>query len=448
MQSTLVFLHGIFGSRLETPSGEEVWPPKVSEWVRKSYKRTDALLRSDLTVTGIVRSVACCDVYRPILDDFEAIGFGDRGDKGPLVIFAYDWRRDLRSTANTLADTLDGLDGSHSIHLVAHSMGGLVCRYILESGHFTTRPWFSRIRELITLATPHLGAPKALLRAAGLEGAMGMSKKDVKRLASDPRYPSAYQLVPPRGTAYVRNIDDGVEDGRVIDPFSAEFIAALGLSRPNMQANAAFYAELDLRDRKPAHVDYYLFASSTQKTNNRFQQVGKKLIPLEDQKGGDDTVPTFSAGSPFATTEYVSGTHGKIFNSSQLRFKLYRLLGAPDTVFPVSSTGEAAVDQPVENLVIPDEAIGKNETFEITIVFQRDVTQFEDTIVFEPIREIGLEEVPIGDGAVLDLRYDGPAIQTLTIRVQAPRKAGFYKVSLRESSLGNPVPLTLTVSTN
>lgn len=448
MQSTLVFLHGIFGSRLETPGGEEVWPPTVSEWVRKSYKRTDKLLQDDLRVTGILKSVACCEVYSPILKDFEAIGYGDGGDKGPMVIFAYDWRKDLRSTANLLADALDRIEPSHPIHLVAHSMGGLICRYILESGRYSDRAWFARIRELITLATPHLGAPKALLRAAGLVGAMGMNKRDTKRLTSDVRYPSAYQLIPPHGTAYIRNIDNGVEDGRVIDPFSAEFISAHALSRPNMQANAAFYKELDLSSRKPTHVDYYLFASSTRKTNNRFQQIGKKLVPLEDPKGGDDTVPTFSAGSPFATTEYVSGTHGKIFTSSRLRGKLYRLLGAPDDIFPVSATGESAEEQPVENLMIPDDAVSKNEEFDLTISFRDEVTEFQDTIAFEPLRELGQGDAPVGEDAIMDLSYNGPPIESMTVRVKAPSRAGFYDVRLNDHTLGNPVSLTLTVATN
>jgi triacylglycerol esterase/lipase EstA (alpha/beta hydrolase family) len=44
------------------------------------------------------------------------------------------------------------------ISLVAHSMGGLVARYHLESGHFKGRPGFGRVRRLLTLGTPHNGA--------------------------------------------------------------------------------------------------------------------------------------------------------------------------------------------------------------------------------------------------------------------------------------------------
>lgn len=446
MPSTLVFLHGIFGSRFETPNGDTVWPPTASEWLRKAYKRTDELLRDDLKVMGVLKSVACCDVYGSLLDDFKSIGYSDDGKKGPLIVFDYDWRQDLRVTASQLADTLDGVDATHDIHLVAHSMGGLICRYVLESSHFDGRPWFARIRELITLATPHIGAPKALLRAAGLEGAMGMSSKDVKRLTSDPRYPSTYQLIPPVGAAYVRNVDDGEDDGRVIDPFSSEFIATYGLSRPNMQANQAFYSVLDVGTRRPAHVDYYLFASSTRETNNRFQQSGKKLVPLLDPKGGDDTVPTFSAGSPYATTEYVSGTHGKIFNNTRLRHKLYRLLGAPDGVFPISALGKMSDEAPIEHLVVPDEPVGRNELFDLTISFRDDITEFKDTVVFKPVRDIGPEKLPEGEGAILDMSYDGAAIGSLSVKIKAPGKAGFYTVELADSTIGNPVDSTLTVS--
>lgn len=47
------------------------------------------------------------------------------------------------------------------VHLVAHSMGGLVCRHYLQS-----RGGLSRVRSLITLGTPHRGTWMAYIHRA------------------------------------------------------------------------------------------------------------------------------------------------------------------------------------------------------------------------------------------------------------------------------------------
>jgi len=54
-------------------------------------------------------------------------------------------------------------------------MGGLVLRYLLESGEFDKQPWFSNVSQLITLGTPHAGAAEALKQAAGLNSNLGLS---------------------------------------------------------------------------------------------------------------------------------------------------------------------------------------------------------------------------------------------------------------------------------
>ncbi|MEO1676947.1 MAG: hypothetical protein AAFU80_02180 [Pseudomonadota bacterium] len=447
----VIFLHGIFGSRLSASDGEEVWPPTASEYIRKAYRRTDKLLDPGLLVTDIIRRASCCDVYQPVIDDFEKIGYSENadGEVGTLILFNYDWRKDLRSTSDSLAETLDTLAPDAEIRLVAHSMGGLVCRDLLESGRYSVRSWFPKVRALITLGTPHMGAPLALLRAAGLDGAMGMSASDVKRLAGDSRYPSAYQLLPPPGTAYVRDVNEGEDKGFVVDTFNQGFITSHGLSAANMQANRDFHAGLDLVQRRPSHVDYYLFASSTEETLNRFQTASGQLLPLKDRRGGDETVPAASAASPFASTEFVAGAHGKIFRDVSLRNRLYRLLGAPIAIRPSSATDRPAEDALVANLVIPDEPVSRGAVISVNLVFREPVTEFKDTIVFEPLREIGPPaEVPVGDSSVMDVSYEGAPLEVLSLRVRAPAKAGFYAAKLAQNELGEPVQLVLTVSTD
>ncbi len=83
-----------------------------------------------------------------------------------IVAVPYDFRRSIAAAAERLAGEvnarlgeLTGSEGDHAgrVVVVAHSMGGLVARYWL--GPLGGWP---KCRALVTLGTPHRGAPKAL----------------------------------------------------------------------------------------------------------------------------------------------------------------------------------------------------------------------------------------------------------------------------------------------
>jgi pimeloyl-ACP methyl ester carboxylesterase len=56
---------------------------------------------------------------------------------------------------------------SSGIHLVGHSLGGLVARRVAQSGHPAVR-----VETLVTIATPHRGAHAARLTSGGCARAM------------------------------------------------------------------------------------------------------------------------------------------------------------------------------------------------------------------------------------------------------------------------------------
>jgi triacylglycerol lipase len=73
---------------------------------------------------------------------------------GPLHI------QDIRKSARALNEALDGIAREHEadfIDVVGHSMGGLIAAYLLKR-----LDCGRRIRRVVTLGTPHLGAPAAL----------------------------------------------------------------------------------------------------------------------------------------------------------------------------------------------------------------------------------------------------------------------------------------------
>jgi triacylglycerol esterase/lipase EstA (alpha/beta hydrolase family) len=55
-------------------------------------------------------------------------------------------------------------------------MGGLVCRYYLESSAFSQEPGFASVESLITIGTPHRGAALALTAAVGLEKRLSLKR--------------------------------------------------------------------------------------------------------------------------------------------------------------------------------------------------------------------------------------------------------------------------------
>ncbi|MFK0182441.1 hypothetical protein ACIQVR_41550 [Streptomyces xanthochromogenes] len=93
------------------------------------------------------------------------VGHPERPDpRADVLLFPYDFRRGIAEAADRLAARihlrLAGLSAAERrgrVVVVAHSMGGLVARYWLG----VLQGW-RECRALITLGTPHRGAPKAL----------------------------------------------------------------------------------------------------------------------------------------------------------------------------------------------------------------------------------------------------------------------------------------------
>lgn len=103
------------------------------------------------------------DFYGPLLE------FLARSHR--VEIFPYDWRLSVRDAADKLADRLQALlpeveRQGQPVHLVAHSMGGLVVRAMIADGGRGTAVW-RRIVNLpnsrfMMLGTPNRGSHEAV----------------------------------------------------------------------------------------------------------------------------------------------------------------------------------------------------------------------------------------------------------------------------------------------
>lgn len=198
-KGSVIVLPGIMGSSL-TVDGHEVW---VNKW---------QLLRgrfAHLEVNGDGRRVEPSGLlkqYAPLVSHLA----------GNWQVFTvpYDWRRDITEAADLLAERIEHDDvrlGEQEVHIVAHSMGGLVARAFVAKHPDL---WERVGGRLIQLGTPNWGSfaianalmgEELLLRALAFADVFH-DKQDLVEVLST--FPGAYQLLP----WVARTLPDGNND--------------------------------------------------------------------------------------------------------------------------------------------------------------------------------------------------------------------------------------------
>jgi pimeloyl-ACP methyl ester carboxylesterase len=433
VKQVVVLLPGIMGSVLKL--GEQlVWPGPVTTLLLP-YEMMQELTREDLVATDCIREFFVTDQYQKLIEDLELCGFNE-ADK-TLVVAAYDWRKDNAHSAETLARVLAKVQADSGadteVTLVAHSMGGLVARYYLESGDFSTREGFARVRRLITLGTPHDGAALALPLVLGFEKRLFLSKDQVLQVCSDPRYPAAYQLLPPVSEpfAWDGHVNSRFEPTDIYDPHVA---AQLGLIRQNVDAARRFHQRLDWQAR-PADVRYFCFAGTRQTTAThvllRPGPDGRvQPAKVEQDDGGDGTVPTWSSFIHGAQRMFVGGDHGTIYANRELRRTLATLLGKEGVLAGVPDQVEVA---------IRDKVVEPSDLVHVTISFPTALEDFSGVLTIER----ALLEPATGavtgfapPEAVRPVEYKGLGLETVSLVLEAPAIRGAYRVGFRNEPAG------------
>ena len=147
----LVFVPGVMGSVLTSQGLGGVW------WIDVRTRRHIADLRladdgvHDADPNAEVTAVAVDTTYEMFFSAVVARSeFGHVG-------FPYDWRKPLLTSTRQLRKLVTGLykkNGGQPVHLVAHSMGGLVVRAALMEH---PELW-DRVGRIVFLGTPHYGS--------------------------------------------------------------------------------------------------------------------------------------------------------------------------------------------------------------------------------------------------------------------------------------------------
>ncbi len=436
MTEVVILLPGVMGTELflgakGDKNRELIWPGAVAELLLP-YKKMTQLLNPNLTVGDIIRNVSISNQYDSLVVALGTCGFVEDGAKPTLAVCPYDWRKDNALAADGLAEKVTGLRKIHGagmvINLVAHSMGGLVSRYFLESGKYSelSHPGFADVRRLVTIGTPHRGAPLALHAAMGQIKRLFLSASQVRQVANDPNFPALYQLMPPPSEPFLwdANLASRLAPKSPHDPAVA---AQLGLSIVNLESAAAFHASLDVAKR-PAGVDYFCFVGTRQATisNVRFDfasATGSLPAPVETEDGGDGTVPSWSGSFAGMQQLLVGGDHGSLYKPIEVLKALASLLGKGG-VLAAMAVGD------VIRLSIRDEVVVPKQ-LEPLVLFLSSRTTLDAELVVRKLT--GEDGVPLAMPAEINrspVRYNGPAIDSMALEFTAPKYPGTYEVDI------------------
>ena len=432
----VIFIPGICGSVL-MDGDRTIWPGTPEQVVFGGYPDTDVHTLANSTTlraTDVLRNVPLhllgidwwhFDGYGRALANLERLGFHE--SDGSLIPFAYDWRQDLRLTAQALRDRLSKPDlRARPIAIVAHSMGGLVARYMIET---LGVPAGVTLSLCALVAVPHLGAPTVLRNILGLRPELFLNEAQCKVALANPAFPAAYQLLPHAGVpallAPSPTIGLAVRD--VFDPVVA---AGLHLTPESLAAASAFGAGLQMMGPgfRP-HCPYVIIAGNAQRTNTANYIVSSgPLTAIDEETGGDGTVPLWSAGATGVPTRYVAATHGGMFADDDAVAMLSAVLkpGTPGGRLFSLETAEQPPKLSAQAVELSVEAGG---TLTVAVVADRPTRSIDAALHVERL-------LPGGGTTSTDLsiRYQGGPLRSLSIDVVAPDSPTALRISVVEGT--------------
>lgn len=429
MLHVVILIPGIMGSELKL-GDEIVWPGSTWSLIG-AYTKMDQLLDDGVVATDCIRSFYLPQ-YSNLIKKLANWGFSE--ENKTLVICAYDWRKSNGESAKTLAARIDEViarEGEKvTISLVAHSMGGLVARYYLESGKYSGPGW-KAVKNLITIATPHRGAALALPVVAGLEKRLFLSASQVKKLCDDPRYPGAYELLPQKGEAVAWD-DSKTAQIALIDIYDPNVADKLGLNHTNLATAKAFH-DILRNGTRPPHTNYFCFSGTAEETATyvriRERDKGLHADKVTQESGGDGTVPIWSSTLEGARFLYVPGEHGTIYQGDFLKQHLGALLGIEGTL---------AAGAPNEISVNP-QVVEPTKWLAVRLSFGSNITQFDGRVAIQRLNMEKDGKVTVtGDEASYPLSYKGPEIDSFKLRVRSPAHTGHFQVSFFNKDAPQP----------
>ncbi|MGB9005229.1 MAG: CHAT domain-containing protein [Candidatus Aminicenantales bacterium] len=275
--------------------------------------------------------------------------------------FAFDWRKDIDSTADALATFIRTQYPDQPVNLLAHSMGGLVCRDFIRRH----RDQWDAMRgkeggkggRLVMLGTPNYGSfaiPQAmtgkdrmvkLLAAADLTDSLsGILAVINTFVGSYQMLPSPSKLPPAQQMLYRR------------DSWGSSPVSDRHLGRA-----LQFHADMERQDIMDPERMVYI-AGCNQKTLCGLKINAPGEFEYQDTPDGDGRVPHSLGILPDVPTYYIDESHGDLPRNEQVLSAVSELMVTGRTSVlsdkPIVSRAVAPAGYRRRNLIL-DQNIGK-----------------------------------------------------------------------------------------
>ncbi len=231
--------------------------------------------------------------------------------------FAYDWRQDVRLSAQQLGALVESLPRSQPLVIIAHSLGTMVSRYYIErlGGK-------GRVERVILMGGPHRGVVKALtslLSAPDLLpfGIMGERLRQVSMT-----FPASYQILP------TYPLPVGLSGEKV--NFLEDESWLPEQYRPMLRAARDFRRELGVRSSIPAiSIFGYGLKTVAGVTIQRDAAGAITKVDYRSAPSGDSTILEHSTVLEGSEIHPVQQYHGSLFVDKDVKMRLKLELTRP-----------------------------------------------------------------------------------------------------------------------
>jgi pimeloyl-ACP methyl ester carboxylesterase len=239
--------------------------------------------------------------------------------------FGFDWREDIDKSATRLDAEVKAFGAGEPVHLVAHSMGGLVSRRFAQLFPDTWRAMddatgAGRGGRLLMLGTPNRGSFAIPLTLSGAEkivqllatGDVHHSLEDLLKIIGS--FPGLYQMLPSP------LVDLGDDHGQL---FKAARWGKLPASQPHLTRAEKFLRELDpVID--PQRLLYVAGVNRETPARIRVDAAGK--FSYRETLDGDGRVPHELGLLEGVVTYWVDEVHGDLAKNGQVLDAVTELL--------------------------------------------------------------------------------------------------------------------------
>lgn len=389
MSDKVIFIPGLMGSKLKTPDGERVWPALL--------QTARNLLRADLIVDGVFESLNFIIIYKCIIKELKNICTEKKYD---FIDFPYDWRVDIEKSADLLLSKIIEFDPADNVHIVAHSMGGLVARLALNR---LDQAVIKRVKKVVFIATPHMGAPQAYAHINGDKPLRLLSKNVTLEVSNDKRYISGYQLTPS-------------ECMNQIFPFVKFIEIANGLPNKCFKIITCNDIRVNI-DSKIENIDVdfvYNIVGINHKTVCAYDML-HPYYTLSYSNDGDGTVPFDNANFMNCDVEFedsfeVTASHMGILKNSKVISKLYEIFEIKTPPNWMARLKSAFV------LSLNDISYYAGDIINVVMIFPRKLNKIKGVL--------------IGFGGELSIDYEGEEIEFFSTEILIPVKfdQGFHQL--------------------